>query len=207
MTKSVVILLKGSLGEIIFCQGIAQHYIKGGYKVYWPVEFKYLTALKNAYPDINWLNEDWYSSDPAVRYDLLHALVAPLELSKTFAGGGDSYQTKYSMYGLDWKDWRKSAIWVRDAIKERSLFEELVTAEPYIVSSIPMDASIQMIQVVGYNIFDWLLIFQRADEIHIDKYGAVFMLDLLELKAKEIHIYDKCPNVNLTERHKYIIHV
>lgn len=235
MNKSVIIDQPFGLGDCIFAQGIAQYYIQGGYKVYWPVRQMYLADLKRAYPDVNWMNEDFYhGNDPQIRYDLLHALYAPIRRSDTFTGS--KYYTvmrnKYDMYGLNWRDWRKHAQWKRDIFKEKELLElhginegdrfNLISTEFGGGSFGPIVNPIQVApngmksvfikKLDTYSLFDWSLMMSMATQIHFVSSSNIYLLEMLDLKAEEIHIYPRKPREMdhsyydyILERHKYIL--
>lgn len=227
--KSVVILQKHGLGDCIFAQGIAQHYMRGGYKVYWPVMQEYIATLKFAYPAINWIHDDWYSRDDQVRWDLLHSLCAPLFHSNTFVGAPykDVMRAKYDMYNLDWHTWRDHARWNRNIFKERELAEacgiyegdryNLISREfgSNPTKSVPIDVNngnktVFIKQIEGFSLFDWAMLMQNATEIHFVESSNIYLLEMLELRAESINLYARLPDKNhhndysyILEKHKY----
>lgn len=212
--ESVIILQATGLGGIIFSQGIAQHYIKSGYRVYWPVEFALLSALQKAYPDVHWLNEDWYSKDDKVKYDLLHSFVAPLDKSYTFNGGiGSVLKSKYEMYNLDWSVWRDSAMWKRDVTMETALRNEVGAKGDYAIMcgiDVPVDIpKINMRKVDPYNWTHWAAVIANAKEIHFaSRLELIAILEMIPIKAQTIDFYGTIYDIEfLLQKHtNYIIH-
>lgn len=235
MNKSVIIDQPFGLGDCIFAQGVAQHYIQGGYKVYWPVKQIYLNDLRRAYPDIIWMHENLYHrNDQQIRFDILHALYAPIRWSSTFYGSDYSQvmRAKYDMYGLDWRDWRKHAQWKRDIFKEQELLEAhgINESDKFILISqefgggsfgqisVPLDIKSNGMkrywikQMDGFSLFDWSLMMSMATEIHFVSSSNIYILEMLDLKAEKIHLYPRKPREfdhrnydYILERHNYIL--
>ncbi len=234
--KSVIIWQPYGLGDCIFSQGVAQHYISGGYKVYWPVKQMYLTDLRRAYPTVNWLSEDFYhGNDPQIKWDLLHATLAPLYWSSQFQNVAykDVMKAKYSIYGLDWTKWREHAQWKRDVFKEQELmemnninpgdrfnlisrnfgggsFEEKSSPIPEIVNGLKTTF---LKKIEGFSLFDWAPMMAAATQLHFAASSNIYLLEMMDLKAEQIHIYprtgweDNHDNYNyIMTRHKYIFH-
>lgn len=228
--KAVLIYQPFGLGDAIFAQGIAQYYIRGGYKVYWPVIDEYLKDLERAYPDIIWLPENMYLSPgkynvETVQYDLLHALFAPLFWSNTFGGVLNEYKNvmrlKYDMYGLDWTTWKDHGQWKRNAFKEMELMElvgvypgqkfNLVSTEfardktahvPEILNGL---STIHVKKLEGFSLFDWAGVMERATEIHFVSSSNIFLLEMLSLDAERINIYLRKPNETSHQNYDYIL--
>ena len=236
MSKSVIINQPFGLGDCIFAQGVAHYYMAGGYKVYWPVKQLYLNDLRRAYPTVNWMHENmFHDGNDAIRYDLLHALYAPIFWGNTFTG--QPYHTamraKYDMYGLDWKTWRNHAQWKRDVFKEEELFEmhninkdskfNLISRKfgggsfDQIKVDVPEPHNglntIFIKQMDGYSLFDWAPMMAAATTIHFVSSSNIYLLEMMDLKATEIHLYPREPRETdhknyeyILERHKYILH-
>lgn len=198
--KSVVMLQPNPIGEIIFSQGIAQFYRKGGYKVYWPVDQVLIASLRDAYPDVEWIHSDWYSKDEKVRYDLLHSLVAPLDKAYTFnAGIGSKLKAKYEMYGLDWSEWKTHAMWQRDTTKERALLEHLgiTSGMEFTITNCPLAMEngnkkfIQLQKIDGFNWTHWAIVIALATQIHFTpRLDLMCILELIpKIKTSVIDLY------------------
>jgi hypothetical protein len=233
--ESVIILQEFGIGDCIFSQGIAHHYIKSGFRVYWPVRNYYLTDLKRAYqhPMLVWLPEDLYVSpnvypDPErIKYDLLHSIVAPIHRSNSFIG--EPYykvmRAKYDMYGLDWATWREHAMWKPDVFKEDELLEmhNINPDDQFTIISTAFgggsfEETTQKIEVnngmkrvyikkiEGYSIFDWAKLMRLATEIHFVSSCNIYLLEMMsELRADKIHIYPRIPKDYFHRNYQYIM--
>lgn len=234
--KSVIINQPFGLGDCIFAQGIAHYYMAGGYKVYWPVKQMYLTDLKRAYPEIYWMHENmFHNGDPVVRHELLHALYAPIFWGSTFCclEYETAMRAKYDMYGLDWQDWRKHAQWKRDAFKEMELFEmhnldpndkfNLISRKFGGGSFDEISVDIQepnnglktifLKKIEGFSLFDWAPFIAAATNIYMVSSSNIYLLEMMDLKAQEIHLYTREPRETdhknydyILQRHKYVLH-
>lgn len=236
--KSALVLQPFGLGDCIFAQGIAHYFINGGYKVYWPVIQDYLTDLKRAYPKIEWLPENLYVSptndkivDLNIKYELLHAISVPIRWSNTFHGVeyAQVMRAKYDMYGLDWTKWTQHAMWERNFFKEKELVADNV-GEYNLVSmdwgspggkqntvkvKYPDNGlhTRRMVKINGCSLFDWATVIENATTIHFVASANIFILEMLDLKAKEIHLYPRLPDQPhhnfykyILKRHNYIFH-
>jgi hypothetical protein len=228
--ESVLILQPFGLGDLIFAQGIAHHYMKAGMRAYWPVVDQYIHHIRRAYPLIEWLPENFHITPrlyevEQVKYDLLHSLVAPIRWSNTFqqVEYKDVMRAKYDMYGLDWTKWTESAQWVRDMFKEDDLMgiTGADSGTPYNLISenwgmakglnrVPVDVknglrNIYITQLEGFSLFDWAKVMQNAEQIHFVSSSNIFLLELLEVKASEIHIYQRLPDQPHHRNYDYIL--
>lgn len=230
--KIAVILQPFGLGDCIFAQGIAQYYIRMGYRIYWPVIQQYVGGLRRAYPDINWMDEDFYTSDPRVRADLLQAICIPIRHSNRFMDCEykDVMKAKYDMYNLDWKTWRNHAQWKADMFKERELMDvhginpgdkyNLISRDYGIdpiqsVTEVDVNNGYKNVfvkQIDGYSLFDWAMMMRNATTIHMVASSNIFLLEMSNLKAEEICLYPRLPKttnhdqyVYILEKHKYIL--
>lgn len=229
--EAVVIMQPAGLGDIIFSQGIAHHYLKAGMRVYWPVIEPYLHHLKRAYPNIEWLPENLYVSPRAhddvdkIRNDLLHALFSPIRWSNTFQGVEykDVMRAKYDMYKLDWRLWTESAMWVRDRFREDELMiaNGVDNGEPYNLISenwgfakgmnrVPVNINnglknVYIKQIDTYSLFDWAALIENAEQIHFVSSSNIYLLELLKTRASEIHIYQRLPDQPHHRNYDYIL--
>lgn len=128
----------------------------------------------------------------------------------------DCMTGKYTMVGEDWKMWR-GLKWERSLNKEFEFSVELgCTNEDELndfkeyelhAQSFGCEVStngkktratgntglprIAVHSVKGYSLLDWSLIFENATIIHAVSSSTLYMLETLNLKAKEIHLYGR----------------
>lgn len=184
----------------------------------WPVKPHYVEACQKAYPKICFI------SDAAVRHDLFDIkekieidgmMIAPIRWSNDFMKRPyrEVMKNKYEMYDLDWQTWRIHAMWRRDADKESELMRLLgiVPGTKYNLinkrfgtnaeRSVEIDVgneypNIEMSEIKGFSLFDWSKIIQLAEEIHTVSTSLLFMLEVLPLTGRAVHLYCRKPIEN-----------
>lgn len=221
------------LGDVIFLQTAVRN-IAGDDQIVWPVEVQFMEGLFRAYPDILFLNKDIVPIDYNRKDDYIvnNLRMIPfrwadqiLRLPYTAC-----MSSKYTMVGQDWKTWKDKAMWERDSIQENSLYEFIGLKEGDEYTLInrfwgsqsqfcadikqPEGTVVEMCSLPGYSIFDWQKVIQNATHIHTASTSILYILEMLDLKAKEVHLYSRKPiephfdNVSyLFERHRYVLHV
>lgn len=220
------------IGDIIFEQSLIQSFIDSGYNnIVWGVESHYVEGLNRAYPHIHFidhrlLNIDYNRRD---QYKIHDALVLPLRWADALLNVpySECMKAKYSLYGMDWQIWREHAMWQRDRVRENQLFDELNIKGDYNLINtnfqtnakgqvpITVDNGLQnvyMRTLPGYSLFDWAKVLIKATTIHTVSTSIIYMLELLNLSAKEVHIYPRFPerhlkNVEYIFTKDYVLHV
>jgi hypothetical protein len=198
--------------------------------VYWPVKEHYYNDLVRAYPDIYWIKgEGMANLAPTTKEEILKSRIVPIRWSDTFQKV--PYEAvmaaKYAMYNMDWRDWKNEAMWQRDPSMEDSLFEihGIKPQDEYALISGTFGSDFQhsialrlpetsirkqvfIKQIPGYSLFDWAKLIEFATEIHFVASSNIYLLEMLELSAKSINIYDRGNGHHrqyeyLLRRHKY----
>lgn len=229
----VVINQYFGIGDVIFCQTLANDLIKQGHEVIWPVMVYFVEDLQRAYPNIKFVDYKTFPIDYDRRdeHDSGQYRVIPLRWNVEILGVhyNDCMKSKYSLFEQDWTRWRESAMWVRNQERENTLYN-IVTrgAENYnFVNktfasnfkgkvSIKLDNGlpiVEMSQLFGFSLFDWAKVLENAAEIHTVSTSIIYLLEMLDLKAKEIHLYDRkvkgqgLANIDyILQKHQYILH-
>jgi hypothetical protein len=207
------------VGDLIFCQ----HLVKTvcGDNHLWPVESLFYDQMVQAYPNINWAHDTGYKDLIKVRrrskignFELLPVRFSDTVMKVRYK---DVMRAKYDMFGLDYRDWTKSAQWKRIAAKEKQLKELKTNGNPYILVNTNHGGNkfmnvlinpktdfevVQMNFTEGYTMFDWAEIFEDAEEIHTVGTGVLFMLEMLNLKNK-VKVYKRA-NKEPHENHDYL---
>lgn len=198
------------LGDVIWAQSIAHHFINRGYTVLWPVEDKYFEGCRYAYPNISFfpqsfIQPEWFQiKDKRLVGDIQ---IVPIRWSDSYMQVQYKHvmAAKYMMYDLPWESWREHGMWVRNPKKEMQLIDELgidANAPFNLVNkrfgssgerSVNIQVSnsfknIEMREVPGYSLFDWTAVMFLAEEIHTVSTSILYMLELLPIK-KPIHLY------------------
>lgn len=213
--KTVLILQAWGLGDVIWAQTIAHKFINEGYEVVWPVQNQYFDGLCKAYPKIKWVPDsivkpEIFDIKEKIEYDGM--LIAPIRWS-------DSYMkvpykqvmfAKYMMYDMDWKEWRFYAHPKRDPDREEELMRQLGLAkyEPFNLISMNFGSgvkrtvdinvsnklrNVEMNFVEGFSMFDWCGVIERARTIHAVSSSSLYLFEVLNLRAEEIHLYARKP--------------
>lgn len=221
------------LGDFIFCLTLMRDYVKQGYKVIVPVVHQYDNINKH-FPDITFINKEMLKIDLERKdeYELNGMRVYPLRWSYeiTKVPFRDCMKSKYGMFGQDWHRWRDNCSWVRDTAKEDELFYKVLGlhdgAEYNLVNSMfRSDASgkavfnvsngyknIPLQNIEGFTLFDWSKVIENAMTIHTVSTSINYILEILPLKAKEIHLHIRRPdernfnNIDFIFTRKYKLH-
>lgn len=220
------------IGDIIFSQTLVRE-LAGNDTIMWGVEAQFLEGLTRAYPDIHFVDCGMMRIDVSRREEYCEGGMRVLPIRWADALLHLPYEccmrAKYDLYGKDWQKWMDKAMWVRDKDREMDLACYMnPTGNPYILvnryfgtssqfrANIPVDnsiATIEMRTVPGYSLFDWAHLIENAHRILTVSTSIIYMLELLELKAKEVHLFNRAPiephfkNVDyLLKRQKYIFH-
>lgn len=218
--KTVLILQCWGLGDNLFAQGIAQHFISHGYTVVWPVVERNVEALRDAYPAIEWWDEKFVNpkvfnikDKRPINLDGREMEVAPIRWAESILKLPYTacMSSKYLLYNLRWETWREHAMWKRNEGKEDELMEYVGAHpdEPYTLLNTrfgtnaehrikPPNAEmrtgkfIEMRDIPGYSLFDWTGVVLGASEIHTVSTSLLYMLEMLDIKVP-MHLYPRRP--------------
>ena len=214
MKPVVIIKQPFGTGDHIFCQSIAHHFIEKGYEVLWPVLKHMVQGMQKAYPKITWVDADMVpvNLDDKRRYDEGHFHHLPLRYAESLLGRPYKMHmvSKYDYLGLDWKDWKKHAMPKRYPYKESMLFSLLgiEDGEPFNFISTTFGSNfnhkievtpsnnykrVELRPIEGISLFDWCEVIKRATTIHAVSSSTLYLFELLELAATEVHIYNRTP--------------
>lgn len=141
----------------------------------------------------------------------------------------DCMRSKYMLYDMDFKTWRRDAKWHSDITRQALLFMELGIAgrynliNSYFGSNSQFQADIkvnnglpnvEMRSIPGFSLFDWEMVIKQAETIHTVSSSIIYMLEVMDLAASEVHLYVRKPLESdfttidyLLEKHKYIFHL
>jgi len=201
-------------GDIIFTQTLIKEVAKEN-PVLWPTESYYLEGFRKAYPRINFVDKATISQYLLNVKDIgmkQGYYILPIRWSDTIMKVPYKYvmRAKYDMFGMDWKMWKRDACPVRDLKKEKQLFKELGLKknEPYNlinknylrngngVAEIEVGNGLKNVFMdykSGYSLFDWCYLIENAMYVHSVSTSVLFLLEMLDLKAKEVHLYSRKP--------------
>lgn len=216
--KTALILQSQGIGDIIFSQSIAHHFIDQEYRIIWPVAEQFKSGLTRAYPLIEWVSMEGYEKYMDIQdmnMVIDDMLVVPIRWSREIMGVPYSgvMCAKFDMYGLDWQDWKRCAGWVRDHAREHELYhfshadaynrayggyvlvnEYFGSDSQFSVDINPESAlpKLHMNSIEGASLFDWASVLLCAQEIHVVSSAILYILELLPITCP-IHLYCRKP--------------
>jgi hypothetical protein len=215
----IIINQPWGLGDIIFSMTAIR---KQNQKVLWPVLPEYVDGCNRAYPDILFVDWKMFNMNYEIRqeYNIGNSKVIPLRFKDVPVT--DCMRNKYRYWGLQWKIWKEQGQYVRDLNHEKRLFQYLglENGESFNLISdtfqcdfrgrriIELNNGLKNVyvkQVPGYSLFDWSLVFEQAENIHVVSSSNVYIMELLKLKAKEIKLYLRKPRETNHDNYNYIL--
>ena len=221
---SVVINQPQGLGDIIFCMAIAEQLKSLGHdRVIWPVNSVYKNIAKH-FPqvdiiDINLCRIDYNRKD---FYETPEGYtVIPLRWSESLmkVRTTECMRSKYLMAGLDMELWRTCTV-KRDYLNELALMKRLGIVEGDVFALVnthfktsnkglvrinnPKMRVIDMKTIEGFTMIDWSSIIELATEIHTVGTSINYLIELLQPKARSIHVYVRHPDERDFKNYDYI---
>jgi hypothetical protein len=200
------------LGDILYLVPLIRHWMNLGHDIIWPIADEYFDIKQN-FPDIQFVRKsDWHMNyEVQQEYNFAwkygNYRVKPLRWNRSLRLE-DAMTTKYTMNGVDDGMWRQ-LYWQRDYQKEQQLKDLLnIKGEYQLIftefgnvtdgganSKIigPM-GGLQRIYVrkhPDYNLLDWSGIIENASVIHAVSSSCIYLFEILNLKAKEVHLYSR----------------
>lgn len=213
MKKEIIINQFFGIGDILFIEPIMRYYFQQGHKVTIPILSKYLDIQRNL-PYINFVDKETFDIDYEEKefIETDDRIIIPMRWSKEYYNSllKNTMLNKYKMVGIDLEEWRKLT-WLRHRWRENKLKEvlgikqgerfNLINCNFYSFENRTINLNInnklkniEMKFIPPFNLLDWAGIIEEAENIYSVNTSIIFLLEVLELKAKEIHLYSR--NVN-----------
>jgi len=214
------------LGDIIFCMSIINKWINDGCHVIWSVEPVYLPIAKH-FPWIILIDKNLLNINYNIKETVTtgNAKIIPLRWSNDIQKVSYDFvmSSKYDMMDLNWKEWKKGFSCNRDYESEHKLYFDVLglqlnekynlISEHYqtagkIHSPLHVDNGLKNVQmkfINGFTMFDWLTVMQNATTIHAVASSNIYLFELYEMDAKEIHLYPRKPEENNHDHYKYLL--
>lgn len=195
MAKKLGLIQTRGLGDIIISIPIAHHYHQQGWEVYWPIVDSWVDQMSAACPWVKWIpiapdSGAFFYETPLQRLKnfkcdeiipLYQALTGQDFHNEVFFQHTKFDQYKYLRTGVPFiEKWQLSKCINRNPAREQALYDRLVTNPNYVVvhlegsdhragwdpSMVPTDwQTIEITADKTDNIFDWLLILERAQSL------------------------------------------
>lgn len=217
----VIINQYQGLGDILFCEPIAKYYINKGYdEIIWPVNKEFLW-LNNYITYINFIDKNNLN----INYENINieniyedTLYLPIRFANPIFRNlhphdySDQYHTmldKYRLLNLPEDMW-KTFTWNRNLTKENELYNKIINNDNYIlinnkwsdgILDIKVDLNdtyqiVYMDRIEDYTLLDWALIIEKASIIHTVSTSNLFLIETLDINAKDVYIYPRLPREN-----------
>lgn len=215
-------------GDAIFIQSLLKQI---GGKVLYPILPQFVEGFNRAYPDVTFidyrmLNINYESKVEVVQGD---TRILPIRYADQILKVPYHHcmRAKYDLYDIDYTTWR-DVMFKRDVNREIELRNEVGAVGEYNLISCfygsgaqfqkPIEpdnglVNVYMRNIEGYSLFDWSYIIQNATTIHAVSSSIVYLLELLDLKAAEVHLYGRhhepktwLKNIEYLLTKKYEIH-
>lgn len=231
-TSHTIVNQPFGIGDVIWSQTVVRE-VAEAKRIVWGVFPQYVEALSRAYTDISFIDHRLVNInyDRRDEYVMHGARVLPIRHADTIIKKPYNMcmRAKYDMYGVDWQRWKLHARWRRDIAREKELLERFAIDGDYnlvnnfagtelqLKGKIAVDnglPTIDMRKVEDYTLFDWATIIENAAHIYTISTSIIYLLEMLDLKAKEVHYYLKPNEADFSStdyilaqgRHKYIYH-
>jgi hypothetical protein len=197
-----VINQPAGLGDIFFCQKIAETLIHNDYEVYWPVK-----------PSIDWVG-NYLVNTKKVHYVNQNEFITPEDsIIITLDGaqhmtGGLIMKSKYQIVNIEWDDWLKYFNFQRNIKKENELYYDILglrdgehytfinkyygTPPDYAIYDVeenPNEKNINLEIIENFSIFDWIKVIENAKQIRIIDTSLNYIIEKLNVKAENMICY------------------
>jgi hypothetical protein len=209
------------LGDILFCEPIANYYYNNGEnEIIWPIlkEFLWLQEYFPYIKFVNWAEyqfpyeSTFYGQVSADEFHLPLRFANPIVRNLHPHDYSDQLHTmldKYRMVNLPTDLW-KTMTWSRSIDREDSLYNMLVQNTKYILVNNSWSDGILNIQITnpenlqiinmdkipGYTMLDWAKIIENANQIYTVSTSNLFLIETLPIKASDVFIYPRLPREN-----------
>lgn len=215
MSKLMLVEQPFGIGDIIFTQSLVNDFIHEGYDIIWPVANHTVTWLLLAYPKIQFIPESLIRPESIqVQADCEKdgMRVLPIRYAEYLMGRPYKMHmvSKYELYGKNWRAWSIYGMPQRNITRENELKKELGITNgmkynfvqtkfgnkgQHRIHISPTNdyPNIEMRHNDGYSFFDYCGVIEGAEQIHSVSSGTLYLYELLDLKAKEIHIFNRTP--------------
>jgi len=207
--KTIIINQFRGLGDVLFLIPMVRHLMENGNRVIFPT---YFTDLQKHFPDVLFVEKTLLNIDYNCREfrETNGALVLPIRFADSIMGL--SYRnhmgSKYRIMDLPVNMWR-TLTWERDKKAERRLFhkvlelrensdyalvQEVFTTEENRRTTInppTMLPQVKLEPTKGFTLLDWGMVIENATEIYAVSTSSLYLFEIMELKAKELHLYTR----------------
>jgi hypothetical protein len=194
---------------------LVKNLAKEEYEIVWPVLDYFVDGLQRAYPDVKFVPKESMNIDYENFHDFENDEYRQIPLRYI----GDITQTlwhecmyeKYKFYNMEFQSWKDLAYYHRNNEKEIELFNTLGLEKnekynliaPFFGSQFQSKLdikpendykNIELKNINGFSLFDWSYVIENATNLYIPNSAPILIVELLNPKAEEIHLYSRYPN-------------
>lgn len=189
--------------------------IAEGAPIIWPVKEQFLSGFQYAYPHVMFISEKLIAAEIFLTKEIKEiggVIVLPIRFAEWMMGRQyrEHMKSKYDLFEIDWRTWKKDAMPRRDYQKENALMKELgiEKGEPFNLISTTFGSeaqfeikinhtddfkNIEMKIIPGYDLFNWCGVIENAENIYAVSSSTLYLFEILTLKAKQVHLFPRKP--------------
>lgn len=217
--SKIIINQPAMLGDLLFIEPIIRNLLQKDHEVIWPIKDQYFWLGQYIkHHGLKIVKQSEYKmdyEDAEIREGYLPLRFAtPIFRNQEDKHSGIYHEhfmlDKYRLMGLPLDMWR-TLTWERNYEKESDLFDHLALNEdePYTLvncfmkdcfeqqlemkNTIHANRVIELRPVPGFTMLDWAKVICHATEIHTVETALIYIIEVLPITAKEIHMYARYP--------------
>tara|TARA_R110002020_G_scaffold127977_4_gene286948 strand:- start:1713 stop:2411 length:699 start_codon:yes stop_codon:yes gene_type:complete len=194
------------IGDILFCQKIADKMRNKNYEIWWPIHDE-ISWIKDHISNINFcsindnfpLKQYYYQSAP-VKSD--EGVFLPLQDADQYYTGMCMMDAKYKFIGLEYDDWSSYLKFSRNSNKEIDLIRNKLRLSGKFtlvnrkfgsppneqickhINTNNLSNVVELQSIPGVSLFDWCKVFEEAHEIHTVDTSILYILETLDITDK-----------------------
>lgn len=200
--KSVVINQPAGLGDIFFCQKIAETFIYNDYEVYWPIKssIKWIDEYLINSKKVHYVEESTFNAPE-------NCITVTLDAAQNITGGL-IMPSKYQILDIDWRDWLDYFNFNRNYQREDILYYEVLGLtddseytfvnrfygtppghKEYNVLIDETENNVNLKITEDFTIFDWCKVIENASKISIIDTSLNYIIDKLKIRTNKLNCY------------------
>ena len=217
LRKTILIKQPAGLGDILFCQKIADTLaVSHNAEIIWPVRKPYADLgeylLNFSYPCV----EDDFPFKDAYEQCPRHSRIVQPNFEVWCLDGCNTpngvLKAKYDFTGMDWKGWQKHLKIKRKIDKEEDLFynvlhlsdtDEYILVNDFIgsppehtfkVDLAPTGSPFKKVNlefIEGFSLFDWAKVVEGATELYMEGSALAYIAEKLSLRATSLNLFSR----------------
>jgi hypothetical protein len=200
--NKIIINQPAGLGDIFFCQKIAETFLYNEYEVIWPVNsaINWIGEYLINSSTIKYINKEEYKPEQ-------NDIVINLDGAQNITGGL-IMPSKYDILNIEWEDWVDYFNFKRNKEKEDNLYYDILklqdnenytfinkyygTPPHYLEYNIKENYEGKIVNLEmldNFTIFDWCKVIENANRISIVDTSLNYIIEKINIKSKEMLCY------------------